>query len=111
MGSREKGTAGALSMTLQILPSAREDLAAGFAFYEQQEPGIGSHFLESLFSDIDSLSVTAGVHRKVFGFHRFLAKTFPYAIYYTIDRDAVEIRAILDCRQNPSSIRRSLLRR
>ena len=42
-------------MTLRILPSAREDMAEGFAFYEQQGEGLGSYYLETLFSDIDSL--------------------------------------------------------
>ena len=57
-------------MKIIILPSAREDLAEGFRFYEQQEEGLGSYFLESLFSDIDSLRLYAGIHRKVFGSHR-----------------------------------------
>jgi hypothetical protein len=44
-------------MTINVLPSARGDLANGFAFYEDQEQGLGSYFLESLFSDIDSLKL------------------------------------------------------
>lgn len=56
-------------MTLITLPSAREDLAAGCDFYEQQEDGAGIYFLESLFSDIESLKLYAGIHRKVFGYH------------------------------------------
>jgi hypothetical protein len=42
-------------MRIAILPSARDDLASGFEFYEGQAEGIGSYFLESLFSEIDSL--------------------------------------------------------
>lgn len=64
-------------MKIEILPSAREDLAAGFDFYERQQAGLGAYFLRSLFSDIDGLITTAGVHRKVFGAHRLLAKIFP----------------------------------
>ena len=40
-------------MSIAILPSARGDLAEGFSFYERQQEGLGSYFLESLFSDID----------------------------------------------------------
>ena len=57
-------------MTLVILPSAREDLAAGSDFYEKQEAEAGVYFLESLFSDIESLKLYAGIHRKVFGYGR-----------------------------------------
>ena len=42
-------------MRIVILPSARDDLASGFEFYEEQAEGIGSYFLESLFSDLESL--------------------------------------------------------
>ena len=37
----------------------------------------GEYFLDSLFSDIDSLALYVGIHRKVFGFHRLLSKRFP----------------------------------
>ena len=82
-------------MTLTILPSAKEDLAEGFTFYERQEPGLGIYFLESLSSDIDSLKLYAGIHRKVFGFYRLLSKRFPYAVYYSYDAETVLIRAVL----------------
>ena len=95
-------------MKIVILPSAREDLADGFRFYEAQEGGLGSYFLESLFSDIDSVKLYAGVHRKVFGFHRALSQRFPYAIYYSVESNTAFIRAVLDCRRNPASIRERL---
>ena len=62
-------------MNLHILESARNDLADGRDFYERQGPGMGGYFLDSLFSDIDSLALYAGIHLNVFGFHRLLAKT------------------------------------
>ena len=89
-------------MKIRILTSARNDLAEGRDFYDRQADGVGDHFLESLFSDIDSLAVHAGVHRKVFGFHRMLSKRFPWAIYYRPDGvDAVVVYRVLDCRQDP----------
>ena len=47
-----------------ILESATQDLIHGFKFYEQQEMDLGSYFMGSLFSDIDSLLIFAGIHRK-----------------------------------------------
>jgi plasmid stabilization system protein ParE len=95
-------------MKIVILPSARDDLADGFQFYENQVEGLGIYFLESLFSDIDSLLLYAGIHRKVFGKHRLLSKRFPYAIYYTREANTVFIKAVLDCRRNPGLHRRKL---
>lgn len=72
---------------------------------------MGDYFLDSLFADIDSLALYAGVHRKVFGFHRLLAKRFPYAIYYRLDpEDVAIVYRVLDCRQDPAKTRRALQR-
>lgn len=46
-------------MNVRILPSAQNDLSDGFAFYEKQQSGLGAYFLDSLFSDIDSLKLHA----------------------------------------------------
>jgi hypothetical protein len=95
-------------MNLRILASAFNDLADGPDFYERQGAGLGDYFLDSLFSDIDSLALYAGIHRKVLGFHRLLSKRFPYAVYYQFDgKDAIVYRA-LDLRQNPRKIRAAL---
>ncbi len=60
-------------MKLRILPSAVQDLHRGREFYARQSDSLGDYFLDSLFSDVDSLELYAGVHAKVFGYHRLLA--------------------------------------
>lgn len=92
-------------MKIRLLSSAFNDLARGRDFYEQQGEGLGGYFLDSLFSDIDSLMLYAGIHRKVFGFHRLLSKRFPYAIYYRMETgNEVIVYRVLDCRQDPQKI-------
>ena len=88
-------------MKIKILPSALADLDRGRAFYARQSKSVGDYFLDSLFSDIDSLELYAGVHMKVFDFHRLLAKRFPYAVYYIVDGDVCIVFRVLDCRQEP----------
>jgi plasmid stabilization system protein ParE len=90
-------------MRIDIVAEAKEDLISGFHFYEAQSPGLGSYFLDSVFSDIDSLLLYAGLHRVVCGSHRLLARRFPFAIYYRIESETIRVRAVLDCRQHPSS--------
>ena len=68
-------------MNIEILDEAQEDLIQGFRFYESQEPGLGSYFLDCLFSDIDSLLVFAGIHAVTYAYHRCLSRRFPFAIY------------------------------
>lgn len=97
-------------MKIIVLDSAISDLADGEDFYEQQQPGLGIYFLESLFSDIESLKLYGGIHRKVFGFHRVLSKRFPFCIYYSIEDNTVMVTAVLDCRRDPEKHRRRLTR-
>jgi hypothetical protein len=52
-------------MRIEILSDAEEDLVAGARFYERQGIGLGDYFLNSIYSDIDSLLVYAGIHRVV----------------------------------------------
>lgn len=95
-------------MKTAILASAQDDLVEGFGFYERQREGLGGYFLECLFSDIESLQLYARIHLKVFGFHRLLSKRFPYAVYYGLEGGTIRVWAVLDCRQNPETIRRRL---
>jgi hypothetical protein len=93
---------------IEILDEAEADLVEGFHFYERQKNGLGWYFLDSLFSDIDSLLLYAGIHNVVYGYHRCLAKRFPFAVYYSIDAEIIRVHAVLDCRRNPSWTRKRL---
>lgn len=88
-------------MKIELLDQAEQDLLDGAAFYENQQSGLGQYFLDSLFSDIDSLQLYSGLHAQVFGYHRLLAKRFPYAIYYRVSETVVQVYAVLDCRRSP----------
>lgn len=96
-------------MNLLLSLSAEQDLLAGHDFYEKQATGVCTYFLDSLFADIDSLVLYAGIHPKPDGrFYRTLAKRFPYAIYYQLADTTVTIVAVLDCRRQPGRNRRTL---
>lgn len=85
-----------------------KDLSAGVEFYERQEKGLGDYFMDTLFSDIDSLLLHAGVHRQMFGYFRLISHRFPFAVYYQIKTGVIEVWRVLDCRKNPVTIRSSL---
>jgi hypothetical protein len=70
---------------VQVLDEATGDLADGCRFYERQAEGLGEYFLDSLWSDINSLRMYAGVHAVHHGYHRLLSKRFPFAVYYRIE--------------------------
>jgi hypothetical protein len=93
---------------IEILDEAQDDLIQGFRFYEGREAGLGAYFLDCLFSDIDSLLVYAGIHQVVHGHRRCLSKRFPFAIYYSVEKNVIQVHAVLDCRMNPLWIRKRL---
>ncbi|MDI3466827.1 MAG: hypothetical protein OJF50_005648 [Nitrospira sp.] len=95
-------------MRIKILVEAQDDLIQGFRFYEGREAGLGTYFLDCLFSDIDSLLLYGGIHQVVYGHRRCLSKRFPFAIYYSIEENIVHVHAVLDCRRNPLWIRKRL---
>jgi len=95
-------------MNIKILPSAVEDLYTGHLFYKRQGEGLGDYFFDSLFSDIDSLILFAGVHCKVWGFYRLLSRRFPYAVYYKMEGDRIIVWRVLDLRRDPDGTRKAL---
>jgi hypothetical protein len=54
-------------MNVVLLDEAEQDLLDGRTFYEQRERGLGAYFTDSMFADLRSLALHAGVHAKVFG--------------------------------------------
>jgi len=96
-------------MKIKILSSASQDLIDGYWFYEKQAEGLGTYFLDSLFSDIDSLTINAGIHPLHFRrYHRMLSKRFPFAVYYRIENKTALVYGVLDCRRNPAWIKKKL---
>jgi plasmid stabilization system protein ParE len=83
-----------------------DDLRRGREFYQLQGgPELGDYFFDSLFSDIDSLILYGGIHRKIYGLSRLRANRFPYSIYYVIENEEITVARILDDRQDPERTR------
>ncbi len=109
MGVRQSTDCQTDHVRLEILDKAEEDLVAGFRFYEARVSGLGTYFLQSLYSDIESLQIYADTHRWAYrDYHRLLSKRFPFAVFYKIVGETVFVHAIVDCRRHPAWIREHL---
>jgi len=97
-------------MRVELRTEARIDLVDGAEFYDNVSPGLGERFLHCLREDLALLNSTAGIHELYRGFHRSLAKRFPFAIYYLVTTDVVDVVAVLDCRVDPKSTDERLAR-
>jgi hypothetical protein len=87
-----------------ILEEAVDDLNEGKSFYDHREIGVGEYFWDSLISDIGSLIIYAGIHKRKFGLHQMFAKRFPYAIYYETENDFAYVVAVLPMLRDPAWI-------
>lgn len=98
-------------MHVELRTEAVSDLVEAARFYERQRVGLGEQFTDAMFMQLAYLATVAGGDEVVFGLHRMLAKKFPYALYYQVVGELVDVVAILDCRRNPGRISRTLIDR
>jgi len=91
-------------MNVELWDEARDDLVNGAAFYGEQSVGLDEYFLKCLRKDVMNLETTGGVHERYRGFHRSLSDRFPYAIYYLVSKEIIDVVAILDCRRDPAAL-------
>ncbi|HGG59228.1 MAG TPA: type II toxin-antitoxin system RelE/ParE family toxin [Gammaproteobacteria bacterium] len=96
---------------IQISRDAEMDLCDGRDFYESQERGVGEYFWDSLISDIESLLVYAGIHRKEYGYYRMLSRRFPYSIYYDVVEEVAYVIAVLPMRRDPAWYKEKMSKR
>ena len=67
--------------------------------------------LNRVISDIESLTIYAGIHPKKLGLYQMYSKRFPYTIYYDIIEGMAYVVAVLPMRRNPAWILREIKNR
>ena len=72
---------------------------------------MGDYFSGCILTDIASLQIYCGLHRKHYGYYRLLSKRFPYSIYYDVINDVTTIVAVLDMRMQSTSLRKIVSKR
>lgn len=92
-------------MKVHVWPSALQDIADITGFHDEVEPGLGWIVYEFLDQQIDHLTRTGGLHRKVGKYHRcFTRGSFDYfSIYYLVSGDDVFVDVVLDQRRDPQT--------
>ena len=92
---------------LELRPEASADIAEAFSWYEEQRPGLGLEFdaeLHRTFGGVREMPLGSRlVHRTL---RRALVRRFPFSVYYTVNNDLIEIRAVLHYRRHPRAWRR-----
>jgi toxin ParE1/3/4 len=94
-------------MRIHFRPEAAGDLTEAYRWYERQRRGLGGEFEAAVEETLSLLKQAPAafpiLHREL---RRILLDRFPYAIYYRLTQDEIEIRACLHTRRHPSRWRR-----
>ena len=101
-----------MPIALKRLPDAVRDIAEAGLWYEDQEPGLGGRFYDEVEELINALPETALHHRKRFAnVRRANLPTVPYAVFYEVKQEVIEILAVLHGARHPRLARRRHRRR
>lgn len=97
-------------MQIKLRIEAERDLGDAAVFYNSRSDGVGDAYLDYMKAELAALTETAGIHREMHGCHRKLVKRFPYAIYYLVHQDVVDVVAVLHQRRGRQYVKSRLAR-
>ncbi len=96
-----------MSRSVLFRPEASADLVEAFSWYESQRAGLGKELELAVQSALGLLrhapETGPVVHRRV---RRLLLRRFPYAMYYSLEAELVEVTAIMHTSRHPRRWRR-----
>lgn len=88
---------------LEATPAVELEVEAAFEWYEHEQSGLGSEFLEELRATYQRiLDSPLGYQHLRAGIRRALPRRFPYAIYFSVEDEAVVILAVLHTARDPA---------
>jgi plasmid stabilization system protein ParE len=89
-------------VAVRFRSEAASDVVLAREWYEAQRPGLGDEFVRGLEHVIDLISdVPKAFPEIAVGLRRALLHRFPYAVYYRLDADIVDVLACLHTRGSP----------
>ena len=83
------------------------DVAATFDWYEKEQAGLGSEFLDELRATYDRLADGPLAYQDLrLGIRRALVRRFPYAVYFAVEGDVIVVLAVLHVSRHPAEWQR-----
>ena len=90
-----------MPLRLVISPEAECDLKEAYQWYEEQVRGLGKHFISSIDSSFSTVQRHPHRYPTVYKhIRRTLAKHFPYAVFYIVDKRTIIVLAVLHQARN-----------
>lgn len=95
-----------MSRSLVFHPDVGDEVNDAYQWYETRRAGLGDDFLAALEVIYRAVRATPEMHQVVeMGIRRSLLRRFPYAVYYRVDADRVEVVAVQHGHRDPENWR------
>jgi plasmid stabilization system protein ParE len=99
-----------MSWKLLVKSSAESDILDGFVDYEQCLEGLGERFLDEVNISFDRIESNPYLYQEIEeGIRRSITHTFPYIVFYTIEKDMIFVLAVIHAAQDPKYIANRLI--
>jgi hypothetical protein len=97
---------------LIINPFAELDLHSSFEFYELQKDGLGQEFMTQVDLTIQCIKLNPfQFSQEKQNIRKALVERFPFAVYYFLNDDLINIFAIFHFSRNPKKLRGRILKK
>jgi plasmid stabilization system protein ParE len=92
-----------MNYRLIIRPEAEWDLEDAFAWYELQDPGLGSEFVRAIDNCMSTIGRNPLAYRLIYQqARRALVRRFPYNVLYIVEEDTIFVIACFHSKRNPN---------
>jgi plasmid stabilization system protein ParE len=94
---------------LILAPEAVQDVAEGYAWYEDRRLGLGEDFLSCVEACLQSICRSPEMRSIVHeGYRRGLVRRFPYAVFYEYSDGTVTVYGVFHTSRDPDKWRQRL---
>lgn len=92
-----------MSRSVRTLSAAREEFAAAVRWYEEQRPGLGADFFDSVTEATSRIETQPhiGTFDPETRTRRVLVRRFPYQVVYYLSDDGIAIVAVAHSKRRP----------
>jgi plasmid stabilization system protein ParE len=95
-----------MSRQLVFHPDVADEVNDAYRWYESRRPGLGDDSLDALEAVDRAILVTPEMHQVIEqDVRRSLPRRFPYAVYYRVHADRVEVIAVQHGHRDPAAWR------
>jgi plasmid stabilization system protein ParE len=93
-----------VTWVLNVRPAAARDISEAYAWYERQQEGLGTQFLDAIERSLQRIAEKPELYPLIFrDARRALLRAFPYSIYFRVKGDEVRILGVIHQHRHPQN--------